>query len=47
MGSKVYFSQFIFIDEYLKVKETEYFIHYINFEMWPVLFYINFLYFHK
>ena len=30
---KINFSQFIFIDKYLKSKEIEYFIHYIKFEM--------------
>ena len=30
---KIHFSQLIFIDKYLKFKETEYFIHYIKFEM--------------
>ena len=38
---KINFSQFIFIDKYLKSKEIEYFIHYIKFEMWLVLFYVN------
>ena len=40
MGSKFYFSQwktnfsqFIFIDEYLKFKEIKWFIHYIKSEM--------------
>ena len=44
---KIRFSQFIFIDKYLNIKEIEYFIHYINFEMWPVLFYVNPLYFQQ
>ena len=38
---KSYFTQFIFIDKYLKFKEIEYFIHYIKFKMWLDLFYIN------
>ena len=33
MGSKFHFSQFIFIDKYLKFKEIEYFIHYIKFQI--------------
>ena len=45
---KINFSQFIFFDEYLKIKEIEYFIHYIMFEMWKIwkaLFYVNSIYF--
>ena len=38
---KINFSQFLFIDKYLRSKEIEYFIHYIKFEMWLVLFYVN------
>ena len=30
---QIYFSQFIFIDKYLKFKETECLIHYVEFEM--------------
>ena len=41
------FSQFIFIDKYLKSKEIEYFIHYIKFEMWLVLFYLNSFFFQQ
>ena len=41
---KINFSQFIFIDKYLKCKEIEYFIHYIKFEMWLALFYVNSLF---
>ena len=33
----LYFSQFIFIDKYLKFKEIGYFIHYIKFEMCLIL----------
>ena len=44
---KIYFSQFIFIDRYLKFKEIEHLIHYVEFEMWPALFYVNSLYFQK
>ena len=38
---KIYFSQFILIDKYLKFTEMEYLIHYAKFEMWPALFYVN------
>ena len=31
---KIYFSQTILIDNYLKFKEVKYFIHYVDFEMW-------------
>ena len=41
---KIHFSQFIFIDEYIKFKEIEYFSHYFKFEMWRALFYLNSLY---
>ena len=41
---KIHFSQFIFIDKYLKSTEIEYFIHYL---MWPVLFYVNSHYFQQ
>ena len=41
---KIHFSQFIFIDKYLKFTEIEYFIHYL---MWPVLFYVNSHYFQQ
>ena len=34
---KTYFSQFI--DKYLKTEEVEYLIHYVEFTMWPALFY--------
>ena len=47
MGSKFHFSQFIFIDKYLKFKEIAYLIHYIMFEKWPVLFYVNSFYFQQ
>ena len=41
---KIHFSQFIFIDEYLKFTELNvYFIYYIKFEMWPALFYVNYI----
>ena len=30
---KMYFSQLVFVDKYLKFKETEYLIHYVEFEM--------------
>ena len=32
---KIYFSQFIFLDKYLKFEEIEYLIHQVKFEMWP------------
>ena len=38
---KINFSQFIFIDKYLKSKEIEYFIHDIKSERWLVLFYVH------
>ena len=45
---KIHFSRFfIFIDKYLKFKEIKYFIHYIEFEIWPALFYVNSLYFQQ
>ena len=44
---KIHFYQFIVIDEYLKLKEIAYFIHYIKFEMWVVLFYVNYLCFQQ
>ena len=54
MGSKFPFSQwkissskFIFIGKYLKFKEIEYFFHYIEFKMWPALFYLNSLNFQQ
>ena len=34
MSSKFYFTLIIFIDKYLKFKEIEYFIYYIQFEIW-------------
>ena len=37
----------ILINKYLKLKEIEYLIHYVEFQMWPVLFYVNFLYFQQ
>ena len=40
---EIFFSQFIFIDEYLKFREIEYLIHYVKCEMRPVLSYLNFL----
>ena len=46
MGSKFHFCQLTSIDKYLKFKKIEHFIHYIKLEMWPALFYVNFLYFH-
>ena len=42
---KIYFSQFIFIDKYLKFNEIEYPVNYVKFEMWAVLFYVNTLHF--
>ena len=44
---KIHFSKLLFSDKYLNIKEIESFIHYINFEMWPVLFYVNPLYFQQ
>ena len=44
---KSFNSQFIFTDKYLKFKEIEYFIHFIKFEMWLALFYINSFYFQQ
>ena len=44
---KIHFYQFIVIDKYLKLKEIAYFIHYIKFEMWVVLFYVNYLWFQQ
>ena len=44
---KIHFYQFIVIDEYLKLKEIAYLIHYITFEMWVVLFYVNYLCFQQ
>ena len=44
---KIHFYQFIVIDKYLKLKEIAYFIHYIKFEMWVVLFYVNYLCFQQ
>ena len=38
---KTYLSQFI--DKFLKIEEVEYLIHYVKFNMWPPLFYVNFL----
>ena len=40
---KTLFSQFI--DNFLKLEEVEYLIHYVKFKMWPALFYVNSLYF--
>ena len=40
-------SFFIFIDNYLKINEIEYFIHYIKFAMPPVLSEVNSLYFQQ
>ena len=40
-------SQFIFTDIYLKFKDIEHFIHYIKFEVWVALFYVNSLYFQQ
>ena len=42
---KIHFSQFIFIDKYLKFKSIENFSHYIKSEMWPSLFYVYAFYF--
>ena len=36
---KTYFSQFI--DKFLNNEELEYLIHYVKFEIWPALFYVN------
>ena len=37
---KIYFSQFT--DEFLKIEELGYLIHYVEFKMWPAyLFYVN------
>ena len=36
------FSQFIFIDKYVKIKEIVYLIHDVKFEMCPAIFYMNF-----
>ena len=38
---KTYFSQFI--DKLFKIEEVEYLIHYVKFNMWSALFYVNFL----
>ena len=35
------FSQLI--DKFFKIEEVEYLIHYVKFNMWPALFYVNFL----
>ena len=32
-----------FIDKFFKIEEVEYLIHYVKFNMWPALFYVNFL----
>ena len=32
-----------FIDKFFEIEEVEYLIHYVKFNMWPDLFYINFL----
>ena len=29
------------IDKFLKIEEVEYLTHYVKFEMWPALFYVN------
>ena len=42
---KTYFSQFI--DKFLKIEEAEYLIHYVKFNMWPALLYLNYLCFPK
>ena len=39
-----YFSQLI--DKFFKTEEMECLIHYVKFNMWPALFYVNFLCFH-
>ena len=36
---KSYFSQFT--DKFFKIEEVEYLIHYVKFNMWPALFYVN------
>ena len=36
---KTYLSQFI--DKYLNIEEVGYLIHYVEFEMWPALFYVS------
>ena len=36
---KTYFS--LFTDKFLKVEEVENLIHYVKFNMWPALFYVN------
>ena len=42
---KIYFSKFIFIDKYWKLKKTEYLIHHTKFKIWPALFmYILFIF---
>ena len=38
---KAYFLQFI--DKFFKIEELEYLIPYVKFNMWPALFYANFL----
>ena len=38
---KTYFPQFI--DKFFKIEEVEYLIHYVKFNMWQALFYVNFL----
>ena len=32
-----------FIDKFFKIEEVEYLIHYVKSNMWPALFYVNFL----
>ena len=36
---KTYFSQFI--DKFLKIEEVEYLSNYVEFKMWPALFYVD------
>ena len=38
------FSQFI--DKFFKIEEVEYVVHYVKFNMWPAVFYVNFLFPH-
>ena len=38
---KTYFSQFI--DKFFKIESVEDLIHYVKRNMWPALFYINYL----
>ena len=40
MSSKFYLQ---LNDKFFKTEEVEYLIHYVKFNMWPALFYVNFL----